>query len=332
METLENILNHGPWVLKFNTLLTLVFLALIALVICLLIFLRFFKNSREKKKIAFQNTADDFLNNYMFNNDFDIEKEIQYFKTKHLNSALHKKITIKQILIYNENFKGETSSALKQLFKNLGLDTFIFNTLQQGKWYDQARAIYILSELFVNKPQLVEPYLNAKHKEVREQAIYYFLKTAKDNPLSFFKNLTEELTLWELIYIEDSIKYVYEGKTPDFSEWLNHPLTSVVGFSIKMIQQFNQFEHTPRIIPFLRHKNPELRKLAIQALTNLQYHRILEEIIFTFSEENLEVKKEIINSVKTLGDIKQLERLKPHINEEKLELAYKQAEKELSIV
>ncbi|WP_417443184.1 hypothetical protein [Joostella sp.] len=332
MNQLENIINDWPWILKVNVFFISVFLVLIITGIVFLTYLRVYKNRREKFKLLYQEEADHFLNNYMFNDDFDIKNEVENFKTKHLNTSLKKKITIRQILIYNENFTGESSVLIKRIFKELELDVFVFNILKKGAWYNKARAIYILSELFVVKPKLISPFLNAKQEEVREQAIYYFLKTATDNPLAFFKNLKAELTLWELIYIEDSIKHVYEGKTPDFAEWLNHDLITVIIFSIRMIKHFNQFENIPKITPFLDHENALIRKETIKTLYMLNYDSLLEKVIPTFKSEKEIVKKEIIKAIQAVGGMEQLKSIEPYIySNEKVELTYLQIEKNFLI-
>ncbi|MDG3582823.1 HEAT repeat domain-containing protein [Galbibacter pacificus] len=333
MNSLEHIVNDWPWILKLNALFIVLFLVFIIMVICSLVYLRIYKNQRERHKISYQENADEFLNNYMFNDDFDIKNEIETFKSKHLNTPLKKKITLRQILIYNENFKGESSVLIKKVFQELELDQFVFNILKKGSWYAKARAIYVLSELLVKEPRLVSPYLNAKHEEVREQAIYYFLKTATNNPLSFFKNLKTELTLWELVYIEDSIKYAYTGETPDFSIWLDHHLITIRIFSIKMIQQFNQFENIPKIIPFLYHENPHVRKETIRALYKLHYEALLEKVIPSFKDEEEVVKSEIIKAIQALGRIDQLKELKSLISnqDKRTELTYLQVEKNFMI-
>ena len=314
MDSLENIINNWPWILKVNTFFIAIFLVFITIGIGFLTYFRIRKNRREKLKHIYQENTDEFLNNYMFNDDFDIKREIEDFKIKHLNTSLKKKITLRQILVYNENFTGESSVLIKKIFQELELDQFVFDILKKGEWYDKARAIYALSELFVINPKLVAPYLNSKREEVREQAIYYFLKTATEDPLSFFKNLKEELTLWELIYVEDSIKYVYSGKIPDFSYWLNHHLSTVVIFSIRMIQYFNQFENVPKITPFLDHENPLIRKETIKALYKLQYENLLEQVLTSFEKEEEVVKKEIIKAIQAIGNITQLKKLKVYIN------------------
>lgn len=298
----------------------------------MLIILRRYKIRREQKKKLFQDTIDTFLNNCLFDETFNLKEEAQSFKGQHLKSKLQKKIAVKEILVYNENLKGESSITLKNIFRALELDAFILNSLQEGRWYDKARAIYALSELHVKESRQVALYLNDRHETVRAQAIYFFIKTAENNPLTFFTKLKKELTLWELIQIEDSLKFVYEGPNPNFSMWLNHELSTVLIFSIRMIQQFNQFEYIPAIIPFLDHPNEQVRKQAVSSLRKLNYESLLEKVVPKFSMETRLVKKEIIKAVESLGDLQMLHDLKPALtqNEEwQTQLMFLGAEKRM---
>lgn len=287
------------------------FFLLVIVTVCALIILRRYKNVREQKKKNYQDTIDTFLNNALFDETFDLDKATQIFKRKYLTGQLQKKIAVKQILVYNENLKGESSLVLKKIFRGLALDQFIIGSLENGRWYDKARAIYALSELHIKETKQVALYLNDSHRTVRAQAIYFYIKTAENNPLKFFSKLKKELTWWELIQIEDSLKFVYEGPPPDFSVWLKHELSTVLIFSIRMIQQFNQFEHIESIVPFLRHPNENVRKEAVNSLRKLQYEMLLDEVVPVFPAETRIVKKEIIKAVESMGDIRMLQQLKP---------------------
>ncbi|MAO17543.1 MAG: hypothetical protein CMH44_11840 [Muricauda sp.] len=332
MSALENIMPDWPWPLKVTAFFVCLFFLLVIVTVSALIILRSYKNARDRKKKLFQDNIDTFLNNALFDETFDLKKEAKTFRFQFLIFKLQKKIAVRQILVYNENLKGESSITLKHIFRALELDIFILDSLKNGRWYDKARAIYVLSELHVKESKQVALYLNDKHETVRAQAIYFYIKTAENNPLSFFSKLKKELTLWELIQLEDCLKFVYEGATPDFSLWLKHELNTVLLFSIRMIQQFNQFEHIPAIVPFLDHPNEQVRKQAVTSLRKLNYEKLLDEVMPKFSKETRLVKKEIIKAVEALGDLQMLHKLKPALEQNmewQTQLMYLTAEKRM---
>ncbi len=263
-------LDSLSWIMKLNIVFAVFFLSLAIILFISIIWIRIFKIYRNKKKSKQQTLLIDFLNSYLFDEDFNKELEIKDFKENHLMTSLEIKVTIKEILHFHENLKGESARDLETLFIKLGLVEFTLLDLEDGRWFTTARAINALSELRIEVPNhRIEAYLNESRNEVRQQSQLYFLKLAKEQPLKFLDKTVRPLTTWQQIYIENALKNFYKGPAPDFSQWLYHDLTSVVEFSIRMIARYNQFENIPKLIPFLKSKNDTLKCEAITSLTKL---------------------------------------------------------------
>lgn len=329
---MDNIAQDWPWPMKVNAFFAALFFFLVAITVSSLIILRMYKNRRERNKKMYRDQIDAFLNNALFNDTYDLVTETERFKATHLVSSLQKRVAVRQVLVYNENLKGESSEALKKIFHDLGLDEFIIKSLKEGRWYDKAKAIYVLSELHVKEAKTVALYLNDRHETVRAQAIYFFIKIAEKDPLAFFAKLKKELTLWELIQLEDCLKYVYQGPTPDFSKWLSHKLNTVLVFSIRMIHQFDQYEHIGSLVPFLEHHDEQVRAEAIKSLRKLHFEGLLDIVVPRFSTESRLVKKEIIKTVESHGDLQMLHGLRPALamkEEWQTNLMYLRAEKRM---
>jgi len=310
--------------MKINVLIISLFLFLTLCLITFIIGLRFFKNFRNSKKQKQENLLIDFLNSFLFDEDFEKQKEIENFKKNHLNTNLEIKVTIKEILQFHKNLKGESATALEELFLKFQLDNFILKDLKKNSWYNTARAIYALSELTIEVPvNKIEPYLNDLRDEVRQQSQLYFLKTAKANPLQFLDITKRPLTTWQQIYIENALKNFYEGPTPDFAQWLNHELVSVVEFSIRLIARYNQFENIPKLLPFLDREKESLRIETIRSLRKLGYEELLDLIIPDFERENLSIKKEILKTIEQLGDYNDLQKIRSFIAADEWELKIK---------
>ncbi|TRZ44338.1 HEAT repeat domain-containing protein [Robertkochia solimangrovi] len=317
-----------------NLLFACIFFVASLLFTIAIILLRLFKNRRENAKKIYQDQIGDFINECLFNEEFDIEAEAERFRAEWLKTNLRRKIAIRQILIFNENLKGESEKQVKRLFYLLRLDQFVFEILKKSAWHQQSRALYVMSELKVLKPALVAPFLHSKIHGVREQAIYYFLKTSDSDPLRFFENLTVELTLWEQLYIQDSLQNVYQGKIPDFSQWLEHPLLSVRLFAIRMIREFSQFENIATLIPMLNHRDPLVRKETIKTLCRLNFEKLPSILLAQFQKEEENVKLEIINAIRSLGTLAMLQDLRSNIKEDENRIALKllKAEKKLKLL
>ncbi|RKS50518.1 hypothetical protein BC962_2288 [Gillisia mitskevichiae] len=303
-------LDSTPWIMKLNIFIALFFISLALIFFISIIWIRIFKIYRNEKKRKQQGLLIDFLNSYLFDEDFNKELEIKNFKENHLKTPLEIKVTIKEILHFHENLKGESARDLEVLFRNLGLVEFTLMDLDDGRWFTTARAINALSELSIEVPNdRIEAYLNESRNEVRQQSQLYFLKLAKEQPLKFLDKTVRPLTTWQQIYIENALKNFYKGPAPDFSQWLDHELTSVVEFSIRMIARYNQFENIPKLIPFLKSKNDTLKCEAINSLTNLEDTGLLELLIPDFSENSRIIKLQILEAVKQLGSYEDLKRV-----------------------
>lgn len=298
------------WIMKFNILISLFFSTIAVGFFISIIWIRIHKNLRNVKKKEQQELLIDFLNSILFDEDFEKEEEISKFKEEHLNSSLEIKVTIKEILHFHENLKGESARELEALFYKLGLVEYVLLDLKKGSWFTTARAINALSELCIIVPDHeIEQYLNEPRNEVRQQSQLYLLKLAKENPLQFLNKTVRPLTTWQQIYIENALKNFYKGPPPDFSQWLDHDLLSVVEFSIRMIARYNQFEHIEKLIPFIKHQDDVLKGEAINSLSNLEYTELLELIIPEFKNNSRFIKLEILKAVKHLGSYEDLKKI-----------------------
>ena len=299
-----------PLVMKLNIIFIAFFLISAVCFFIAIMWIRIHKIYRNEKKQKQQLLLIDFLNSFLFDEDFDKELEIQNFKKDHLKSSLEIKVTIKEILHFHENLKGESAKELEYLFNRLDLIDFILKDLNKGSWFTTARAINALSELSIEVPtNKIDPYLNESRNEVRQQSQLYFLKLSVNNPLQFLDKTVRPLTTWQQIYIENALKNFYKGDAPDFSQWLYHDLLSVVEFSIRMIARYNQFEHIEKILPFLDHENDIIKCEAIRSLTLLEYQELIPIIIPNFNSRPRILKLEILDAIKEQGSYEDLQEI-----------------------
>ncbi|MDX1363305.1 HEAT repeat domain-containing protein [Arenibacter latericius] len=309
-----------PSLLEINLVMSLVFFILAISLISLILYLRVHKNFRNQRKDKLEVLLIDFINNYLFNEDFDKPNEINRFIKNQLKTTLDKKVATKQLLVYAENLKGESSAVIKEIFYGFGLYNFLIQDLTQKEWYRQARALNVAYQLDMDIPMdLVDSFINAKNKEVRQQAFLYLIHRSTDNPLGFLDKVTTPLTLWEQIHIENGLK-TYEGVPPDFSRWLYHKLTSVVVFNLKMIADYNQYQHIPILLKFLNHKDLEIRLQTIISLRKMEAPEMIPILVENFSKENPQIKKEILITLGEIGLEEQLKSVAPFILQEELDL------------
>ncbi|PHQ28766.1 HEAT repeat domain-containing protein [Leeuwenhoekiella nanhaiensis] len=317
-------LENWPYILKVNLTLSISFLILTLLFIALVLVLRIVKNRREAYRIKFDVKLIDFYNHFLFDEDFEKASQLGDFKFRHLKTSFDHKLAIKQTLIFDENLKGESSEAIKELFYGLGLYAFLLKDLKKKAWFKQVRALYAFSKLGISVPQeLVAPLIKSKKVELRQQAMLYFLNTSKENPLGFLDDLDQELTLWQQVFIENSLKN-FDLEVPDFARWFNHEKSSVVVFCIKMVVSFNQFQNIPLLIEALDHTEAAVRAQAINSLKIMEVPDALQLMSANFPFETPANKRAILYAIERIGTAKDLRTLVGCISkeEENLQIDY----------
>ena len=313
-----------PIILKINLFLSLFFLTLTLLFIALVIYLRIRKNSREYYRVKFDFKLIDFFNHFLFEDTFNRSAALGDFKFRNLKTAYDQKLAIKQVLIFDENLKGESSEAIKELFYGLGLYTYLLGDLRQKAWYKQARALYAFSKLGIKVPEaLVTPLLHSDRTELRQQAMLYFLNTSQENPLAFLDHLDRELSLWQQVFIENSL-INFDLEVPDFGRWFNHHKSSVVVFSIKMVVSFNQYQNIPLLIDALDHTDEAVRAQAINSLKIMEVTDSLQLMSANFPYESPSNKRAILYAIEKIGTARDLRTLVSEIGkeEENLQIDY----------
>ncbi|WP_251806614.1 hypothetical protein [Arenibacter sp. H213] len=297
-------------------MMTLIFFTLALLLISLILYLRVHKNIQNRRKEKLDILLIDFINNYLFNEDFNKSTEIEVFKTKHLKTPLDNQIATHQILVFAENLKGESSAVIKEIFHGFGLYQILISDLKKKAWYKQAKALYVSYQLDLEIPiPLVDSLINAKNNDLRQQAFLYFLHRSTDKPLEFLDKVKTPLTLWQQIHIENGLKS-FEGETPDFSRWLYHEITTVVMFCMKMVAEYNQYQHIPILLQFLNHENHEIRQQAIISLRKMEVPKMMSILIENFPEESIQIKQEILITIGEIGTEEHLKSVAPFIQQE----------------
>ncbi|WP_031427487.1 HEAT repeat domain-containing protein [Flavimarina sp. Hel_I_48] len=313
-----------PIILEINFKLTILFSILAVVLLGTVLVLRIRKNKKEIRKKNLKLLIIDFINNFLFDEEFDKANGLKKFRNEHLKTTYDNHVAITQLLMYTNNLKGESSLLIKELFDGLDLYKFLLKDLKGRGWHKKARAIHASSQLNVIVPEdMVLPQLNAKREETRHQTIMYLINASKNNPLAFLDKIDRPLTLWQQIGMETELR-TYEGEMPDFSRWLDHRQPSVTIFCIKMIVDHNQFENILPLQKLVNHPNADIRYQAIVSLRKMEIEEAIPLLIENFPKESLKIKTEIFKTIKVMGTENHLQAIAPHIkvNERALKIQY----------
>ncbi|GAA4282465.1 HEAT repeat domain-containing protein [Gaetbulibacter aestuarii] len=310
--------------IKIGLIICTLFIVISLFLMVILFYARYQKNKLNKRKDKLNNLCIDFITTYLFDDQINKKRFLKRF-SRILKNDFYKQIATHQILEFSNNIKGESVEDIRDLFKELNLDKFNLRQLQSHRWEKKARALFVFSELSIpiDLDEIIG-LINHKRIEVRQQCLLYILKDAKNNPLEFLDRIERPLTLWQRIYIEDSLKNDYQGQIPDFSIWLEHQFESVVVFAVRMIGEFNQFENIPKLEALLNTDNVVIKKEVIRCLNKLSNEAIIPGLIQNFKNETSGVQLEILNLIENNGNYEQfLTLLTPIIKaEDKVKVTY----------
>ncbi|MCK0131291.1 hypothetical protein MWU59_07195 [Flavobacteriaceae bacterium F08102] len=307
MNYLFSLFDSWPFIVKLNLILSILFFSLAIWLIGSVYYIRYTKTIMNIKRRELEKTLLDFISSYLFDENFDKSSELTKLKKTHINTEFNLKITIKQLLIFNENLKGASTEILKELFMFLGLYEYVVSDLKSRAWEKKARALHVFSQLYIKAPEeVISPLINDQRLEVRQQAVLYILNLSETNPLEFLNTLQDELTLWQQIYMEHSLKNSFKGEIPNFSQWTSHPMSSVVRFSIRMMSEFNQFQNIPILMTLIDHNEESVRKAAIHSLSKMGHIDLIPKLISKFKNETPVIKKEILKTINHIGSYNHL--------------------------
>ncbi|MCM4157551.1 hypothetical protein DHD80_16215 [Gramella sp. AN32] len=277
---------------------------------------RIYKIIEEKKTARYQELLNDFVGTYIFEEDEDFKARIDSFRLNYLKGNFEQEIAIKIILNFAENLKGESREKAISLFYEWKLLEKLRAELNSSKWHRKAKAIHTCCSLQIwELSHLIEPFLNSSKTEVRQQALLYFIHRSPEDPLNFLDKIEFDITLWEQIFIQYELQNNYKGDIPDFSPYLKHTLNSVKIFAMKIIAEFNQFENSPNILPFIEDENENLRQYAIECLIELQEPAALGLLKGNFALETSSVQYTIIEYISKLGSSEDFEDIQKFISQ-----------------
>jgi HEAT repeat protein len=221
------------------------------------------------------------------------------------SSSFARQILIDDIIAIKKNIVGDTAKALSSVYFNLNLYKTSLKKLNSCRWEVNAKGIRELVELDYKPviPKLLK-LTHSKNRQLKEESLVALIRLENDRPLVYLHRYRGNFSLWMQINIHHHLQSFSPNTLPDFKEWFYHPDQNVRSFSIQMALQFRQISSIPDLANLLTDPDSKIQALAIKALTELQAHSHLNEMVLlsqtTWSDSRL--TKQIIKALGMLGD------------------------------
>lgn len=229
---------------------------------------------------------------YLYN-----ENQQSLDKLKKEKNNNFRKNVVKQLVVLNDNFIGNKSKLIKDLFYKLELDKLTNKKLNSFFWDQRVRYLRVAATMdIVPLLEKVKENINSNNCNVRDAAQLALVKLNKKNPFEFLNEIKRPISTWQQLNFHHLIERE-SIPVPKFANYLSSNNMSVVIFSLRMIEAFNQNEEQIKIIKLLLHKETEVRHQALHTIKELNIKEATPVLIEKYSLENLHIQLDIIEAL-----------------------------------
>jgi hypothetical protein len=274
------------------------------------IFQRIRKNNLGFLSFQIKKRYDDILSNLIFDDEFE-EKYLSAAGKEHLrqiflsgkNSRLHKNLLIDVIIKLYNNLSGDFSRRVTDIYLALELDKHSMGKLDDEAWEVKVQGIKELSQMKIASSIVkITRYINNSNPILRREARIAFIQLDPANFSLFIRNINSPISYWEIINIIDIINSSKKTYLEHFTPVLKSEQETLIYFCLKVINFFKLVQYSDSFDHLLYHKNPELRKLAINTTGMLASYSKTGLLKDRFREETELLQVEILKTFALIGD------------------------------
>ncbi|MBW7844435.1 MAG: HEAT repeat domain-containing protein [Bacteroidia bacterium] len=230
------------------------------------------------------------------------QRVMTHFRSKYLNSKKNKKFLREHIILMHKNFNGFAAEVLRNLYLEFRLQKGAIRELNAPDWGIQAMAVKELAQLNIDAALKQIKRLTTHENEIlRLEAQIAVLSLDKVEPFAFLNKIKFQLTNWHQVNLANAIRQLETDKLPQFSQWFSSNNDSVVLFSIKMAQLFDQFESIPLLVKLLEHKSQKIVGESARVLGVFMANDAQENLLKAFRNAEHEVKLKILIALGKCG-------------------------------
>ena len=262
-----------------------------------------YRNSRIKeasKLVSAELTGNIMMTDTVSENDFDtLVSRLRNLASK---NRLYNQVLIDQIIFYHRNFTDSTEKVLGQLFAKLNLIQSAIQKVKTGAWQIKAKGLKEMQEMTpkAEMHDLIDPLLNDENDDLRVEAQSAYLRLNNNHPFDFLAHAQKPLLNWHQILLYELVSNSPELEVPDFRKYLKSENLTVISFTLKLIQFYQQLETIPDLMKLITHPDENIRIEVISVLGNLDAEIAEDLMVSNYPHETLKVRLKIIEA---LGEI-----------------------------
>ncbi|SEF48753.1 hypothetical protein [Algoriphagus boritolerans] len=166
-----------------------------------------------------------------------------YFPESMLSKPLFKEVLIDRIIGLNKKMKGEFKEKLKALYRKLDLDKRSIDSLKSNRWDKVTMGLVQINEMdLVEALPRVKYHANSSNFQVRTQAVATLLNLSEKVDLTFLRDQTFPLSLWQQMNYLRIIRFVSHQKNLKLEILFDSQNQSIRIFGYKLVKMLGRVD------------------------------------------------------------------------------------------
>ena len=289
------------------TILIVLFFVVALGMIGAMILLKARKNNRENLKKEYDRLIIDPLTSLLF------EKELQelidldqvtindYFPQSMLSKALFKDILIERIIGLNKKMKGDFKEKLKALYKKLKLDERSIGALKSKNWDQVAMGLVQINEMDLKEalPKVMS-HANSSNFQIRSQAVATLLNLSEEVNLTFLRDQTYPLSLWQQMNYLRIIRFANHYKKIHVDTLFESKNSSIRIFGYRLVKILGRVDLIEKVAAFAMEVSDEEKIEILEIYEALGAHMEVDFVNFCLTSSNPDL---VLAASKAAGSI-----------------------------
>lgn len=219
-----------------------------------------------------------------------------------LKNKRNRKILAEVLVELSQDLSGETLKSLHKLYKDLGLDNDALEKLKSWRWHTISQGIVELTQMKVTDSyNKITKFVNGSRGVIRKQSVIAIV-SLKDEGINYFLDTTQhKISEWQQLKLLEILQNKKNYNPPSFKNWLFSKNVDTVLFALRLVKHYDQSDANSSIVQLIRHKNSQIRQVAIQCVSEFNVVEARESLKKIFNTSTNDTKLLIIEALESLG-------------------------------
>lgn len=266
-------------------------------------------NKREKLRQEYDRLIIDPLTSLLFEKEqeeIELMKSAdiyQYFPDEMLAKPLYKEVLIDRIIGLNKKMKGDFKEKLKTIYKKLGLDKISLNSLNSSEWDKVAMGLVQINEMdLVEALPKVKVHANSSNFQIRSQAVATLLNLSEKVDLTFLRDQSFPLSLWQQMNYLRIIRFVRHQKDLKLEMLFDSKNPSIRIFGYKLVSVLGRVDLIEQLAARSGEVSDEEKIELMEVYTTLGAHMEVSFVNACLKSENEELSMAAAKAAGSIGD------------------------------